>query len=116
MSYFLPHIAAMEGYVPGEQPADEGFVKLNTNENPYPPSPAVVERLQSACLDSLRLYPDPEAEGVRRRLASLLELDISQTMIGNGSDELLSIVEQNDGKNSGAVRVSLGMVTNFADV
>ena len=92
MSYFLPHIAAMEGYVPGEQPDEGGFVKLNTNENPYPPSPHVIERLRSTDLDALRLYPDPEATGVRRRLAGLFGVEIDQTMIGNGSDELLSII------------------------
>ena len=92
MSYFLPHIAAMEGYVPGEQPDEGGFVKLNTNENPYPPSPRVIEQLRATDLDALRLYPDPEATGVRRRLASLFGVDVDQTMIGNGSDELLSII------------------------
>ena len=92
MSFFLPHIEAMEGYVPGEQPGHGGYVKLNTNENPYAPSPVVVERLRSTSLDQLRLYPDPEAAAVRQRLANLFAVDIDQTMVGNGSDELLGII------------------------
>ena len=92
MAYFLPHITAMEGYVPGEQPADDAYIKLNTNENPYPPSPLVIERLEASNLADLRLYPDPEAAGVRRRLADVFDLRFEQTMVGNGSDELLSII------------------------
>ena len=56
--YFLPHIAGVEGYTPGEQPRDERVVKLNTNENPYPPSPLVIDRLHEACGGQLRRYPD----------------------------------------------------------
>ena len=82
----------MEAYVPGEQPADEAYIKLNTNENPYPPSPVVVERLAASRLQELRLYPDPDAARVRRRLADIFDVDVEQTMVGNGSDELLSIV------------------------
>ena len=90
--YFLPHIYRMEGYTPGEQPQQEGFVKLNTNENPYPPSPLVLERLRTACTEDLRLYPDPEAYGVRRRLSEIFDVSPEQTLVGNGSDELLNII------------------------
>jgi len=89
--YFLPHIARMEGYVPGEQPREAGFIKLNTNENPYPPSPLVVERLLAACSEGLRKYPDPGATGVRQRLSQLFGVGMEQTLVGNGSDELLNI-------------------------
>ncbi|MBM3278011.1 MAG: histidinol-phosphate transaminase [Candidatus Handelsmanbacteria bacterium] len=89
--YFLPHIAWMEGYVPGEQPREAGFIKLNTNENPYPPSPLVVERLLGACNEGLRKYPDPGATGVRQRLSRLFGVELEQAMVGNGSDELLNI-------------------------
>jgi histidinol-phosphate aminotransferase len=90
--HFLPHIARMQGYVPGEQPREGGFIKLNTNENPYPPSPLVAERLRAACGDDLRLYPDPEARGVRDRLAALFGVAPDQVMVGNGSDELLNLI------------------------
>ncbi len=89
--YFLPHIAQMRGYVPGEQPREAGFIKLNTNENPYPPSPLVVERLLAACNEGLRKYPDPGATGVRQRLSQLFGVGMEQTLVGNGSDELLNI-------------------------
>ena len=70
--FFRPHIARMAGYVPGEQPRDGGFIKLNTNENPYPPSPRVKAALVEAVDDRLRLYPDPLVDRVlpgRRRAA-----------------------------------------------
>ena len=89
--FFLPHIAQMQGYVPGEQPRESGFIKLNTNENPYPPSPLVIERLHQACGEGLRRYPDPGATGVRRRLSQLFGVEVEETLVGNGSDELLNI-------------------------
>ncbi|MEW6756364.1 MAG: histidinol-phosphate transaminase [Candidatus Latescibacterota bacterium] len=87
-----PTIAGMQGYVPGEQPREPGFTKLNTNESPYPPSPRVVERLRQACGDDLRLYPDPAALGVRQRLAQIYSVTPEETIVGNGSDELLNLV------------------------
>jgi histidinol-phosphate aminotransferase len=90
--YFLPHIARMKGYVPGEQPQAGGYTKLNTNENPYPPSPLVAARLRDACGDELRLYPDAEARVLRGRLAGLFGLAVDQVMMGNGSDELLNLI------------------------
>ncbi len=60
-SFFRPVIQSMDGYVPGEQPRDRRYIKLNTNENPYPPSPRVKEALRAAVADDLRLSPDPEA-------------------------------------------------------
>ena len=89
---FQPHIIHMEGYVPGEQPQEDGFIKLNTNENPYPPSPLVLDRLHAACNADLRLYPDPEAKGVRQRLAKLFDVTPDQTLLGNGSDEILNLI------------------------
>ena len=86
----LPHIARMTGYIPGEQPKDRKFVKLNTNENPYPPSPLVLERLRQACDTGLRLYPDADAHEVSRRLSELFAVPAQQILIGNGSDDLLN--------------------------
>ena len=65
-SFFRPHIDRMAGYVPGEQPRDGGFIKLNTNENPYPPSPRVAEAIRAALDGRLRLYPDPVGHRVPR--------------------------------------------------
>ncbi len=91
-SLLQPHILRMEGYIPGEQPQEDNFIKLNTNENPYPPSPLVLERIQTACNADLRLYPDPNAMGVRQRLAKLFTIHPKQTLIGNGSDEILNLI------------------------
>jgi histidinol-phosphate aminotransferase len=88
--FLLPHIARMTGYVPGEQPKDQPFIKLNTNENPYPPSPLVLERLREACDGNLRRYPDADAAEVTRRLSELFSLPADQILVGNGSDELLN--------------------------
>jgi histidinol-phosphate aminotransferase len=89
--YFLSHVTRMEGYVPGEQPQQDQIVKLNTNENPYPPSPLVLERLRAACDERLRRYPDAQSDGVRTRLAQLFEIPSEQVLVGNGSDELLNV-------------------------
>lgn len=84
-------IAALDGYVPGEQPADsERVIKLNTNENPYPPSPAVAVALAEASA-SLALYPAPRADPLRQAAASRYGVDADQVLVGNGSDELLAI-------------------------
>ena len=88
--FFLPHVARMTGYVPGEQPKNRKFVKLNTNENPYPPSPLVLEQLKQACDGSLRRYPDADASAVTQRLSVLFSVPQDQILIGNGSDELLN--------------------------
>lgn len=90
-AYLRPEIAALAGYVPGEQPRDPGVVKLNTNENPYPPSPAVRRAIADAC-ERLHLYPDPSAREVRERVARLYDVDPAGVIVGNGSDELLSLL------------------------
>jgi histidinol-phosphate aminotransferase len=85
-------VEAMEGYVPGEQPRDRRYVKLNTNENPYPPSPQVLEALRDALGENLRLYPHPMGDELRERAARLYRLEPENVLVGNGSDELLAIV------------------------
>ncbi|MCI0342219.1 MAG: histidinol-phosphate transaminase [Planctomycetales bacterium] len=89
--FLRPEVARLPGYSPGEQPSDPGWVKLNTNENPYPPSPRVLEALRAVGPD-LRLYPHPDAEPLRGRIAAFLGLSPERVMVGNGSDELLSIL------------------------
>ena len=69
MGYFRQNIEAMQGYTPGFQPREPGFIKLNTNENPYPPSPQVIGDMRKACSETLRKYPDPMANAFRTRAA-----------------------------------------------
>src|SRR6478609_7289347 len=90
--YIRPHIVAMKGYVPGEQPQNMVFTKLNTNENPYPPSPAVKEALVSTVTDRLRLYPDPLGKTFREAVARLHGVEPEMVLAGNGSDDLLTII------------------------
>ena len=89
---FLDHIERMAGYIPGEQPRQADIVKLNTNENPYPPPPSVLERVREAATQDLRKYPDAAASGVRERLSRLLGGSPDNFVIGNGSDELLNVI------------------------
>ena len=89
---FRLNIARLRGYVPGEQPREKGYIKLNTNENPYPPSPVVLARLRDACSADLRLYPDPDAWPLRRKLGEIFAIAPQQIMVGNGSDELLNVI------------------------
>ena len=91
-NYFRDNIQAMSGYTPGEQPGDNGFIKLNTNENPYPPSPKVLAALRRAVGASLRLYPEPMSGSLCAAAAAVYGINTEQIMAGNGSDELLSIV------------------------
>jgi histidinol-phosphate aminotransferase len=88
-----PCIRAMAGYVPGEQPRDGAFIKLNTNENPYPPSPRVFEALREALTgDRLRKYPDPIGSQFRQTAGQVLGVDPDGILIGNGSDDVLTIL------------------------
>ncbi len=94
MSQFLrPSVRAMAGYTPGEQPRDDVFVKLNTNENPYPPSPHVLAALGEALHgDRLRKYPDPMGTAFRQAAGRVHGVDPDSILIGNGSDDILTIV------------------------
>lgn len=90
--YALPHVQRLHGYTPGFQPKGNGWTKLNTNENPYSPSPAVDEALKAALGDSLRLYPDPRSMALREEAARLHELSADQVIVGNGSDDILNLL------------------------
>jgi len=90
--YFRTNIDTMTGYVPGEQPRDDGYIKLNTNENPYAPSPQVTAALRKAINDSLRLYPEPLSDTLRAKAATVYGIEPANLIAGNGSDELLSIL------------------------
>ncbi len=86
-----PLVHDMHAYVPGEQPKIKGLVKLNTNENPYPPSPKVLVAVKAAVDGRLRLYPNPTAEKLRAKLAKLHGCQPENIIIGNGSDEVLAL-------------------------
>lgn len=107
--WIRPLVHDLHPYTPGEQPKVKGLVKLNTNENPYPPSPSVLKALKGAVDDRLRLYPNPTAQPLRQQLASFHEVEENQVTIGNGSDELLALatrafVEPWQGKRPGIAR------------
>jgi len=90
-NYFTEKIRKMAGYTPGEQPKLPSLIKLNTNENPYPPSPAVTNVLKHLDLSRLRLYPDPNATQLCSTIATLFELEKENILVGNGSDDILTI-------------------------
>jgi histidinol-phosphate aminotransferase len=90
--YFRPEIAAMAGYLPGEQPQGGKFVKLNTNENPYPPSDKAVLAIEQAARQSLGRYPDPLATAFRLQASSVLGVPPDWILCGNGSDDILTII------------------------
>lgn len=90
-SLIRPLLRALHAYVPGEQPKIKGLIKLNTNENPFPPSPKVLAAVKAATDARLRLYPNPIAEGLRVKLARLHGCAPENILVGNGSDELLAL-------------------------
>ena len=92
MNYFRPAVEALSGYVPGEQPQERRFIKLNTNENPYPPSPKVVEAIRRAAGDRLRTYPDPLATEFRNAAGKVLGVPPEWIVACNGSDDALTML------------------------
>ena len=103
LTLIRPLVQKLHPYVPGEQPKIKGLIKLNTNENPYPPAPGVLKAVRQAVDGRLRLYPNPTSQPLRERLASLHGCGPENIIVGNGSDELLALavrtfVEPADGK------------------
>lgn len=91
MSRFMsPRFAGLEAYTPGEQPRDQQYVKLNTNESPYPPSPEVLERVSKAEVELLNLYPDPTGKVLKEKLAALYGVEAKNIFLSNGSDDILN--------------------------
>ncbi len=88
--FWSPIVHQLTPYVPGEQPKISNLIKLNTNENPYGPSPKVNEALAAEAGDRLRLYPDPNADQLKATIADYYELAAEQVFVGNGSDEVLA--------------------------
>ncbi|MDV7644922.1 histidinol-phosphate transaminase [Acinetobacter oleivorans] len=95
LRFWSPEIRNLQPYQPGEQPKEKKFIKLNTNENPYPPSPQVslaIKQNLGITAEILRLYPDPDAGALREIIAEQNKLKSDQVFIGNGSDEVLSFI------------------------
>lgn len=120
MSRFLSEkLLGLKPYTPGEQPQDMDYIKLNTNENPFPPSPSVVKVITNAEVDRLRLYPDPENSKIVNALASSFEISGNRIMVGNGSDELLAFVfmAYTDAKNCFAFpEISYGFYPVYSEL
>ena len=92
MSYFRTNIETLKGYMPGEQPDRPDVLKLNTNENPYPPSPHALSALRDVTAENLRCYPHPFADEFRKAVSEVLELRPDWILVGNGSDDLLTML------------------------
>lgn len=90
--YWNDHVKTLEPYVPGEQPKDKKYIKLNTNENPYGPSPKVIDAIKNAVCDDLKLYPDPTCSNLSMEIAKYYHINDDEIFIGNGSDEILAFV------------------------
>lgn len=90
--FWSDFVHKLEPYVPGEQPRGANLVKLNTNENPFGPSPKVIDAIRMAATDRLRLYPVPDGGPLRQAIASYHKVDSSNVFVGNGSDEVLAHV------------------------
>ena len=118
MSIFLnPKIEAMTAYVPGEQPRDKAYIKLNTNENPYPPAPSVIAAMTAAEIEDLRLYSDPTAKVLKGKLAKLYGLAPENIYVGNGSDEVLYFLFRAYGQRGAAFPdISYGFYSVFAEL
>jgi histidinol-phosphate aminotransferase len=107
--YWNSRVKNLKPYIPGEQPREKKFIKLNTNENPYPPSPRVIEAIQKVLDGSLRLYPDPACTEFREAVAARYGVKPEQVFAGNGSDEVLAFA-------FGAFFESSGEISNAAAV
>lgn len=90
--FWTDKIASLDPYVPGEQPQDKQYIKLNTNESPYGPSPKALAAMQDQVSEKLRLYPDPNCQTLKNALAKTYSVDADHVFVGNGSDEVLALV------------------------
>ena len=118
MSRFMnPKLAGLEAYVPGEQPQDMQYIKLNTNESPYPPAPSVVEAMNSEQVELLRLYSDPTAKNLKEKLAKLYRVKPENVFVSNGSDEVLNFAFMAFG-SEGVVypEISYGFYSVYGDL
>lgn len=92
MTYLRKAVESLDPYVPGIQPTDPAVIKLNTNENPYPPTDSVLKAIQNATGASLRLYPDPLSTDLSSKITEVYGVKSDQVVVGNGSDEIIAMI------------------------
>ena len=113
--FFSSALQGIEPYVPGEQPKDQQYIKLNTNESPYPPAPSVMKAIDCEAVSALRLYSDPTAASLIQALAHTYDVSPSSVFVGNGSDEVLAFAFHAFGENGfTAPTLSYGFYPVFA--
>ncbi len=113
--FFTERYASLTPYTPGEQPRDMQYVKLNTNESPFPPSPAVAAAVAEQC-GKLQLYSDPESTALRERLAEVYGVDKKQVIVSNGSDEVLNFAFMAFGEELAFADITYGFYPVFAEL
>ena len=119
MSRFLSQeYMSLEEYVPGEQPQDKKYIKLNTNESPYPPSPAVLDAVNREAAEKLCLYSDPESRVLKEKLAALYGVKPENVFVSNGSDDILNFAFMAFGKKNGVTYpdITYGFYKVFAQL
>ncbi len=116
--FFSKEYSSLEAYVPGEQPLDKTYIKLNTNESPYPPSPLVLQAVNSAEAAKLCLYSDPTCRVLRNEIAKVYGVAAENVFVSNGSDDILNFAFMAFGKNQGVVfpDITYGFYKVFADL
>ena len=115
--YLKENYQSLEAYTPGEQPRDMVYIKLNTNESPFPPAPSVVAAMTAAEVEDLRLYSDPTAKVLKEKLAKLYGLTPENIFLGNGSDEVLYFLFRAYAHNGAAFPdISYGFYSVFAEL
>ena len=116
--YIDSAFAPLKEYVPGEQPKDKKYIKLNTNESPYPPSPSVIKAISSDEVCDLRLYSDPESSALKKAIADVYGVESKNVFVSNGSDEILNFAFMLYGNINGAVfpEISYGFYKVFGDL
>lgn len=116
--YIDSAFSALKEYVPGEQPKDKKYIKLNTNESPYPPSPSVIKAISSDEVSDLRLYSDPESSALKKAIAEIYGVESKNVFVSNGSDEILNFAFMLYGNVKGAVfpEISYGFYKVFCDL
>lgn len=119
--YLNPDLSGLESYTPGEQPRDMKYIKLNTNESPYPPSPQVVAAVNSRETELLRLYPDPDAAALKDALAARYGVNGNNIFLSNGSDDILNFAflafaGGGRGRKAWFPDISYGFYQVFADL
>ena len=117
--FFNRSLDRLVPYTPGEQPQDQQYVKLNTNESPYPPSPGVIAALNAREAADLRLYSDPEAKVLKAVLAERYSVEPANIFVGNGSDEALNfafLAYAADGRGAAFADITYGFYPVFAEL